>query len=202
LRTKWGQDWPSMPSVGYRVQPFSKSVQTVSRAKEHNGNVKSELKRCANIMALFRLFFSAETIFFSHNKSTNNNFNHGFSAKRSGSMCRTKIGVGDSIIKSCTKLAYCVGGKIPQTQRLITGIRTNQKSFNIIAPHQLVQIYGSISMSDIRIWLSWVNFTYDGHENWLRHLISYPDAFVRTAHEMPGKWRGLVLPTNCQQGRI
>jgi hypothetical protein len=41
------------------------------------------------IIYIFQLIFSVETVFFSHNKSTNNTFSHGFSAN-----CLLKAQVG------------------------------------------------------------------------------------------------------------
>jgi hypothetical protein len=38
------------------------------------------------IIRIFQLVFSVGTVFFSHNKSANSTFSHGFSAKRMGSV--------------------------------------------------------------------------------------------------------------------
>jgi hypothetical protein len=55
-------------------------------------------KKDLSITTLFaclisRTFSAQQTVFFSHNKSANSTFNHGFSAKRTGPMHDYKQGV-------------------------------------------------------------------------------------------------------------
>jgi hypothetical protein len=68
------------------------------------------------IIRIFQLVFSAGTVFFSHNKSANSTFSHGFSAKRTGSIVQSTI----ALIRSVS-----MGLKASRPRGLVSAIDDN-----------------------------------------------------------------------------